>query len=124
MTIDYAPLWKVIEGSPSLEELERRLNELPRDELVSAAAAFIDARAELVDALTTHGPSATEDTVDDLAGALVLEGPDAFQGYVEGTRPWPQRETWGGLPFPIRTFSKVVDARLGIYILDLWEHQV
>ncbi len=124
MAIDYGPLWRVLEGAPSLKEIEKRLFDLSDGDLRSAGAAFIDARTELIDALTLHGEPASEDTLDDVAGVLVLEGPSAFHDYIAGTRAWPNREEWGNHRSPLSVFDRAVDERLGVDILDLWEELV
>lgn len=126
MALNYELLWKVLDGSASLKEVEQRLLKLSDRELEEAAAAFVDARTELGDALTQQGTDASEDILDDVAGFLIREGRHPYEQYLAGSRSLPPRETWGDLEEAsvAGPFIRVVRVRLRTSIFDLWESEV
>ena len=125
MALNYELLWKVLAGEPSLKAVEQRLVKLSDQELKGAAAAFVDARTELVDALTQQGADASEDILDDIAGFLIREGRHPYEQYLAGSRSLPPSETWGDLEEAsvAGPFIRVVRARLRTSIFDLWESE-
>lgn len=113
-------LWGFVAGCSSDDETARVVNGKSQEELVGLFQEFVQLRADIAEELTSSGLvlDASEDTLDDLAEALVLEGKSAVAEMLAARRPLPPRAHWGDLRGIAHIVSNSYNRRFGGEIFD------
>ncbi len=115
-------LWRLLEGAEKdPESLRKLLYNEPQETIIAAFRAYRDAQVELADRLvvTNRAGDSTEDTLDDLADAVVAMGKLVYCDLYEGRMDLPRRQEWEGLPTLIHVFGDVYDERFDLEIDDV-----
>lgn len=116
-----AELWMFVgPGTLTDAAVQERLNRMERQHIVRVYVALQDASTEMRDRLEQQGlvDDATEDTLDDLAHAIVLLGRKRYLEVYYGREQLPHRETWEDLPTVGHVFIRVFSERFGVEIDD------
>lgn len=104
----------------SPDKLTALLACLDRDALLALFNTYLEARTELRDRLWEFPESAdsSEDTVDDLADAIVTQGRECYLGVFYRRCPLPPEDEWEDMPLLLHVFSRVFYERFGESIYD------
>lgn len=113
-------LWAFVAANPTDDDVRRLTERMERDQMSRIFQALLDARADLVDALVTSGRAgdASEDTLDDLAEGIVLQGKAHYDGVLRGAVELPPRDQWGDQRAVMWMFDEAFHRRFGGGILD------
>jgi hypothetical protein len=108
-------LWGFLAACSSDAETRTVVQAKDRDELLALFRQFVQLRADVADEFSTSGlvVDASEDTLDDLAEAVLLGGRTAVYEILSGRRPLPPRESWGRLRQIVHIVADVFNARFG-----------
>lgn len=114
-------MWTIVhksEGDP--EKLRKQLEELSREEFVLVFRGYLEAKVEMANQLTTSGRvvEVSEDTLEDIAEAIVVRGRKEYTDIYTGNRPLPPRAEWHVLSRFISVFGDLFEARFSSDIYD------
>jgi hypothetical protein len=117
-------LWDSIQKADEGEAAFRTyLHALDKEQFVRLFRYFIDARTEMAYLIwdRPEGSHESEDTLDDLADAIVTQGRDSYLGIYRGTKALPKRDVWRDLPIIGHLFAQVSRERFDQNVYDFLE---
>lgn len=112
-------LWALVHrtsADPEMVSIE--LEQLERLEFIALFVGFMEARVEMAYYLSHRGLDASEDTLDDLADALIARGKDVYAGVYRGELELPPRAQWESLQLMEHVFGDVFEERFDANIYD------
>jgi len=116
-----AAFWEFIAHCATADTTRAALQTLARHEVAILFRTFMQARADLVHELgiTGRAADASEDTLEDLAQTVLLQGREPYLSTFRGKRALPPRSDWGTNVFGVvGIFDEVYLKRFGLQIFD------
>jgi hypothetical protein len=116
-----ATFWRFIESAGrDPDKLRAILRSLDRTEFASLFRTYANARADLVELFNEREETQdhSEDTLDDLADAILAMGKEAYLDAYYERADLPDEDTWEELPTFVHVFSNVYHEQFSANIFD------